>query len=165
MSQTVIFLGCHLLNIISCLGDDFFKCISFLLFFFGGRGLASQVALVVKKPPANVGDLRDMGSIPGSGRCPGEGHGNPLRYSYLENPMDRGAWWARVLGVTQSWTQLKRLSMHMFFFCQKNYMPLLYQYHTALTKCLCNDTCLLIGNIFPVTLFVLICMDFYQAAP
>jgi len=47
---------------------------------------------VVKNPPANAGDLRDMGLIPGSGRSPGEGHGNPLQYSCLENPMDRGAW-------------------------------------------------------------------------
>ena len=50
---------------------------------------ASQVALVVKNPPANVGDVRDSGSIPGSGRSSGEGHGNTLQYSCLENPMDR----------------------------------------------------------------------------
>ena len=54
---------------------------------------------VVKNPPANAGD---SGSIPGLGRSPGEGHGNPLQYSYLGNPMDRGAWWATVLGVTKS---------------------------------------------------------------
>ena len=53
---------------------------------------ASQVALVVKNPPANSGDLRDTGSIPGSGRSPGEGNGYSLQYSYLEKPMDRGAW-------------------------------------------------------------------------
>ena len=47
--------------------------------------------LVVKNPPANVGDKRDSGSIPGLGRSPGGGHGNPLQYSCLENPMDRGA--------------------------------------------------------------------------
>jgi len=52
----------------------------------------SQVALVVKNPPANAGNIRDTGSIPGSGRCPGGGHGNPLQYSFLENPMDREAW-------------------------------------------------------------------------
>ena len=52
---------------------------------------ASQVALVVKNPPANAGDIRDVGSIPGSGRSPGGGLGNPLQYSCLENPMDRGA--------------------------------------------------------------------------
>jgi len=50
---------------------------------------ASQVALVVKNPPANAGDIRDMSSIPGLGRLPGEGNGNPLYYSHLENPMDR----------------------------------------------------------------------------
>ena len=53
---------------------------------------ASQAALVVKNPPANEGDLRDLGSIPVSGRCPGVGHGNSLKYSCLENPMDGGAW-------------------------------------------------------------------------
>ena len=52
---------------------------------------ASQVALVVKDTPANAGDIRDAGSIPGSGRSPGEEHGNPLQYSCLENPMDREA--------------------------------------------------------------------------
>ena len=52
---------------------------------------ASQVVLVVKNPPANVGDLRDVCSTSGSGRSPGGGHGNPLQYSCLENPMDRGA--------------------------------------------------------------------------
>ena len=49
---------------------------------------------------------RDPGSIPGSGRSPGEGNGNPLQYSCLENSMDRGAWWATVHGVAKSWTQL-----------------------------------------------------------
>ena len=57
---------------------------------------ASQVALVVKNPPANAEDKRDTGSIPGLGRSPGGGHGNPLQYSCLENPIDRGAWWAIV---------------------------------------------------------------------
>ena len=49
-----------------------------------------------KNPPTNAGDIRDVGLIPGSGRSSGEGHGNPLQYSYLENPLDRGAWWATV---------------------------------------------------------------------
>ena len=57
---------------------------------------ASQVALVVQNLPASAGDVRDMGSIPGSGRSPGEGHGNSLQHSCLENPVDRGAWWATV---------------------------------------------------------------------
>ena len=63
--------------------------------------LASQVALEV-----SAGDVRDMGSIPGLGRSPGGGHGNPFQYSYLENPMDRGAWQAIVHGVMKSWTWL-----------------------------------------------------------
>ena len=58
----------------------------------------------VKDPPANAGDIRDMGLIPGLGRCPGEGHGNPLQYSCLGNPMDRGAWQATVHEVALSWT-------------------------------------------------------------
>ena len=57
---------------------------------------ASQVALVVKKLPANAGDIKDAGSFPGWGRFPEGGHDNPLQYSCLENPMDRGAWWATV---------------------------------------------------------------------
>ena len=66
--------------------------------------LHSQVALVVKNLPASVGDIRDVGLIPGSGRSPGKGHGNPFQYSCLENPMDRGA---TVHRVAQSQTQLK----------------------------------------------------------
>ena len=58
----------------------------------------------VKNPPANAGDIRDVGLIPCSGRCPGGGHGNPLQYPCLKNPMDRGAWQATVHGVAQSWT-------------------------------------------------------------
>ena len=54
--------------------------------------------LVIKDLPTKAGDIRDMGSIPGSGRYPGGGHGNPLQYSCLENPMDRGAWQAIVVG-------------------------------------------------------------------
>ena len=65
---------------------------------------ASQVALVVKNLPASAGDIRDSGSIPGLGRSPGEGNGNPLQYSCLENPMDREAWQAIVHRVAKSWT-------------------------------------------------------------
>ena len=61
-------------------------------------------SLVVKNPPANAGDARDRGSISGSGRFPGGGHGNPLQYSWPENLMDRGAWQARVHRVAQSQT-------------------------------------------------------------
>ena len=59
----------------------------------------SQVSLVVKNLPDNAGDIRDVGSIPGSERSPGGGHVNPLQYSCLENPMDRGSWWVTVHGV------------------------------------------------------------------
>ena len=66
---------------------------------------ASQAALVVKNLPTSAGDVRDMGLIPGSGRSPGGGHGDPLQYLCLENPMDRGAWRAAVLRVAKSQTQ------------------------------------------------------------
>ena len=56
---------------------------------------------MVKNPPANAGVAGVIGSIPGSGRSPGGGHGNPLQDSCLENPMDRGAWWATVHGITE----------------------------------------------------------------
>ena len=64
------------------------------------------MVLVVKNLPANAEDIRDMGLIPGMGRSPGGGHGNPLVYFCLENLMDRGAWWATVHGVTKSQTCL-----------------------------------------------------------
>ena len=67
---------------------------------------ASQVALVVKNLPVNAGGIRDSSLIPGLGRFPGEGHGNPPQYSCLENPMDRGACWATVHRVTKSQTRL-----------------------------------------------------------
>ena len=73
-------------------------------------GATSQV--VVKNPPANAGDIRDMGSIPRLGRSPGGGHGNSLQYSCLENPMDRGDSWATVYRVTKSGAGPKQLSMH-----------------------------------------------------
>ena len=61
---------------------------------------------MVKILPVNAGATGKVGSIPGGGRAPGGGNGNPLQYSYLGNPMDRGAWWATVLGVAKSQTQL-----------------------------------------------------------
>ena len=72
---------------------------------------SSQVALVIKNPPANAGEAGDMGSIPGSGRFPGGRHGNPLQYSCLENPVQRGAWRAtvrKVVRVRHSWRDLAR---------------------------------------------------------
>ena len=66
--------------------------------FPGGAG--------VKNPPANAGDVRDLSLTPGLGRFPGEENDNPLQYSCLENSMNRGAWWAIILGVAKSWTRL-----------------------------------------------------------
>ena len=68
---------------------------------------SSQVVLVVKNASASAGDVRDMGSIPGSGRSPGEGNGNPFHHSCLENLMSRGALRALVHGAAKSWTLLK----------------------------------------------------------
>ena len=77
---------------------------------------ASWVELVIKNLPAKAGYIRDAGSIPGLRRSPGRGHGNPLQYFCLENPMNRGGWWATVHRVTKSWTQLKRLSIYMHMY-------------------------------------------------
>ena len=68
--------------------------------------------LGVKNPYASAGDVRDSGSIPGSGRSPGGVHSNPLQYSCLVNPMDRGPWWATVHGVTKSHTWRRWFSMN-----------------------------------------------------
>ena len=73
----------------------------------------SRVALVVKNSPANAGVIRDMSSIPGSGKSSGGGNGNPLWYSCLENPVDRGAWQATVHEVTKTQTPLKHFSTHI----------------------------------------------------
>ena len=75
--------------------------------------MGSPGSTVVKNQSANAGGARDVGLMPGSGRSPGEGNGNPLQYSCLENSMDRGAWWVTVHGVAKSNTSLKSLStMH-----------------------------------------------------
>ena len=83
------------------------KCVCLFLIRNISRLKAFQVVLVVKNPPADAGDVRDEGSIPGSGRSGGGGRGSPRQYSCLENPMDRGAWWATVHTVAKSQTQLK----------------------------------------------------------
>ena len=72
---------------------------------------ASQVVLVLRNPPANAGDIRNLGSIPELGRPPEGEHGNPLQYSCLENPMERRAWWPTVYCGAKSWTQLRRFSI------------------------------------------------------
>ena len=74
------------------------------------------MALVVKNLP-DVGDVKDVGLIPGLARSPGGGHGNPLQYSCLENPMDRGAWWATFHRAEQSQARLKQLSAHAHSVC------------------------------------------------
>jgi len=61
---------------------------------------------MVKDPPANAGDIRDVGLMPGLGKSPGEGNGYPLQYSCLKNPMDRRAWQATVYGIRKSRTRL-----------------------------------------------------------
>ena len=77
---------------------------------------------VVKNLPANTGAAGDGGSIPGSGRPPGGGHGNPFQYSCLENPMDRGAWWAAVHEVAGSWTRLSNFTFTFHFHALKKEM-------------------------------------------
>ena len=79
-------------------------CVKFTINSLGFPG-----GSVVKNPSTNAGDIGDVHSIPGSGRSPGDGNGNPVQYSCLENPRDRGAWRAAVHGVTKHWT---RLSTH-----------------------------------------------------
>ena len=71
--------------------------------------------LVIKNDPANAGEAGDAGSIPGLGRYPGGGNGNPLQYSCLENPMDRGIWQAAVYGVAKSWTRLSIQTLYELY--------------------------------------------------
>ena len=85
------------------------------LYLSGFCNGASQVALVVKNLPADAGGARDAGSIPGSRRAHGGGNGNPLQYSCLGNPTDRGAWWAAVHGVAKSQTRLSTQHTHTHF--------------------------------------------------
>ena len=77
------------------------------------------MALVVKNLPANAGDARNTGSIPGSGRSPGLGNGNPLQYSCLENSMDRGAWQATVYGGAESWIHTHTTLKHKVTFLRE----------------------------------------------
>ena len=100
---------------------------------------ASQIALVVKNLPANTGDVRDPGSIPGSGRSLREGHGNPLWYSSLENPMDGGAWRTAVHRITKSWTWLKQLGTQ----------TLANRKHTVCSRYSINCSCSYIIMIIP----------------
>ena len=81
------------------------------------------MVLVVKNTPTNAGDIRVAGSIPGSGRSPGEGNGHPLQYSCPENPMDREAWQAAVHWVAKSRTQLKWQHAHIYFISESGTEP------------------------------------------
>ena len=106
---------------------------------------ASQVALVVKNLPVNAWDLRDANLIPGLGRSLGRGHGNPLQYSCLENPMDRGTWWARVHSIAKSQAWLKRLTilfpkmfptLHTYFMtCFRSTDLIVLLYNHLLSRC------------------------------
>ena len=94
---------------------------------------ASQVVLENAKEP---GDVRDMGLIPGLGRSPGGGHGNPLSYPCLENTMDRGAWLATVHRVAKSWTWLKQPGMHT---CTRYLLERHSEYYSFLPRCTSTD--------------------------
>ena len=106
--HTCLYFSFIILKIVTIVLTRLFRVICDILCktFWNRVGLiwASQVALVVKKFPASAGEVREVGSIPESGRSLGGGYGNPLKYSCLENPMDRGAQWAIVCRVTKSQT-------------------------------------------------------------
>ena len=91
--------------------SDFLVTRSFYLHFYWGLGVLFGAShwLVVKNLPVSAGDVRDSGLIPGLGRSSGGGHGNPVQYSCLENPMDRGAWWVSVHRVAKGQTQQSTL--------------------------------------------------------
>ena len=91
-----------------------------------------------KKSACNAGAAGDVNSIPGLERCPGGGHGNPLQYSCLENPMDRGAWWAIVHGVTKSWTWLNRLSTQWLLAIYYLYISF-YQWYVSIFNYLLTE--------------------------
>ena len=77
-----------------------------LSFFFSNKHQGFPGGSVVKNLPANAEGTGDVGLIPGSGRSPGGGHGNPLQYSRLENFMDRGVWWVQSMGLQKSQTRI-----------------------------------------------------------
>ena len=102
--HTSYFVSLHIFSEEHLLSSLYLEITPFVLGFPGG--------IVVKNRPANAEGIRDAGSSPGSGRCPGGGHGNPLQYSCLEKPTDRGVWWATVHWVANSQTYLKQLPVH-----------------------------------------------------
>ena len=123
--------------------------------------------LVIKNLPTNAGDLRDAGLIPGLGSSPGGGHHNPLQYSCLENPMDRGAWQAMVHKLTKSWTQLSDLACmhtaHLLFAEWMNkwmdnfLLPLLWGFFSLVSV---SSLCLsLLDLSFQHTIFIILSLE------
>ena len=100
------------------------------------------VVLVAKNLPANAGDIRDLGWVPGLGRCPVGGHSEPLQYSCLENPLDR---WTMVHRVSKSWTRLKRLTMHAH---KLSLVLAFFRYHTYVSS---HCICLSLSDLFHLT--------------
>jgi len=94
---------------------------------------------VVKNLPASAGDIRDKCSIPGWGRSPRGGHSNPLQYSWRENPMDRGAWWATVHGVAKTRIRLKQLSTHSKFSLRQGVTQRKKNASNGMEKCPSNE--------------------------
>ena len=103
------------------------------------------MALVVKNLPANAGDRSDAGLIPGSGRLPGGGNGNPLQYSCLGNPMDREAWWAAVHRVAKSQTRIE-VTSHMHATGKEAKSSNLYECDTDMRKMYHDDIYVSIKN-------------------
>ena len=126
---------------------------------------ASQVLLVVKNPPANSRDVRDVGSIPGSGRSPGGGLGNPPQYSCLGNPTDRGAWQVTVHRLVNRQKQPKVLSTHAHLYINIYILYILFQilFHYKLLQGIkYNFLCYTIGSCLSV-LHIVICICYSQA--
>ena len=103
------------------------------------------MALVVENLPANVRDIRDVGLIPGSGRSPGEGSSNPLQYSCLENPMDRGDWQATVHRVAKSQIGLKQFSTDTY-----NYSKYQKEQNSTTRQIIINTHTRVLFNTFPI---------------
>ena len=122
------------------------------------------MALVVNNSPANAGDIRGVGSVPGLGRSPGGGHGRPLQYSCLENPMDRGAWWATVLRPAKSCFWLKPLStltlgfVYSFSNCFRHKIRLLMWEFSCFLKLGCIARNLSLRNAFTASHMFQICI-------
>ena len=113
---------------------------------------------MAKNPPANAGDIRDMGLIPGLGRSPGEGNNNPSQYSCLENSMDRGAWQITVPRVAKSWTQLSMHACNNKMYHTRDYIIILKS--TRIKKNKEKNNCRLVISIYICNCRVAYCMPF-----